>query len=58
MNTTKKLIDLFVQGVGALLSNKLLGLQPGEEQGAVGQVGQVGGLIQNDQLLPQIKVIL
>ena len=41
-------LDLFVQGVGALLSNKLLGLQPGEEQGAVGQVGQVGGLIQND----------
>lgn len=41
-------LDLFVQGVGALLSNELLGLQPGEEQGAVGQVGQVGGLIQND----------
>ena len=41
-------LDLLVQGVGPLLRDALLGLQLGEQQGAVGQVGQAGGLVQND----------
>ena len=41
-------LNLLVQGVGPLLRDALLGLQLGEQQGAVGQVGQAGGLVQND----------
>lgn len=50
-------LDLLVQGVGVLLGDELLGLQPGEEQGAVGQVGQAGGLVQDDLevLLPLLR---
>ena len=41
-------LDLLIQGEGLLLRDGVLGLQPGHQQGAVGQVGQAVGLLGDD----------